>query len=106
GHGSANCTTTPGRKSKSMLVRGLADYGCGHKLVLQSAPTSGDTILQRILARGEIESLDHTSIPRLRLPIKGSVFLDRAARLRHLAQGNPLESYLLLAALLADGQAT
>jgi len=60
--------------------------------------------LQRILPRGEIESLDHTSIPRVRLPQRISVFADRAARLRKLAPGNPISGYLLLMAGLADAQ--
>lgn len=60
--------------------------------------------MQRILERGEIESLDHTSIPRLRQPVRASVFADRAARLRQLAADHPLSSYLLLMAALADAQ--
>jgi len=60
--------------------------------------------LQRVLPRGEIESLDHTTIPRLRQPVRASVFADRAARLRQLAQESPLSTYLLLMAVLADGQ--
>lgn len=60
--------------------------------------------MQRILERGEIESLDHTTIPRLRQPVRASVFADRAARLRQLAQDHPLSAYLLLMAGLADGQ--
>lgn len=60
--------------------------------------------MQRVLARGEIESLDHTSVPRLRQPVRASVFADRAARLRQLSQDNPLSAYLLLMAGLADGQ--
>jgi len=60
--------------------------------------------LQRILERGEIESLDHTTIPRLRQPVRPSVFTDRAARLRQLASGHPLSGYLLLMAALADAQ--
>jgi FdhE protein len=43
--------------------------------------------VQRILERGEIESLTHTSFPRLRLPQYGEVFVARAARLADLAQG-------------------
>src|SRR5690606_24511475 len=62
------------------------------------------TALQPMLPRGEIESLDHTTIPRLRQPIRPSVFADRAARLRQLAQDHPLSAYLLLMADLADGQ--
>lgn len=60
--------------------------------------------MQRILPRGEIESLDHTSIPRLRLPVRASVFADRAARLRQLSADNPVGAYLLLLAHLVDGQ--
>ena len=60
--------------------------------------------MQRILPRGEIESLDHTSIPRLRLPQRESVFLERAARFRQLADGNPISAYLKLMAQLCDAQ--
>lgn len=60
--------------------------------------------MQRILSRGEIESLDHTAIPRFNLPVRASVFADRAARLRHLAQDNPASAYLLLMAKLVDAQ--
>ncbi len=60
--------------------------------------------MQRILERGEIEGLDHTTIPRLRLPVRAMVFADRAARLRQLAEGHPLAGYLLLMATLAEGQ--
>src|SRR5690606_8525874 len=65
-----------------------------------------ESVLQRILPRGEIESLDHTSIPRLRLPVRASVFADRAARLRQLAADNPVGAYLQLLAHLVDGQHT
>lgn len=61
-------------------------------------------MLQRILSRGEIEGLDHTAIPRVRLPAGASVFADRAARLRQLAADSPLADYLLMMANLADGQ--
>lgn len=60
--------------------------------------------MQRILPRGEIENLDHTSVPRLRLPVRASVFADRAARLRQLAPGNPAEAYLQLMATLVEAQ--
>lgn len=60
--------------------------------------------MQRILPRGEIETLDHTAIPRVRMPERGSVFLTRAARLRQLAQDSPISGYLLLMAHLADAQ--
>ncbi len=60
--------------------------------------------MQRILERGEIEGLDHTSIPRLRLPVRKAVFADRAARLRQLAADSPLAGYLNLMAVLTDGQ--
>lgn len=60
--------------------------------------------MQRILSRGEIEGLDHTLIPRVRLPQLASVFSERAARLRHLAGASPLQGYLMLMAHLADAQ--
>ncbi len=60
--------------------------------------------MQRILPRGEIESLDHTRIPRLRMPERASVFSDRAARLRSLAASSPIGDYLELMARLADAQ--
>ncbi|MBB5201933.1 formate dehydrogenase accessory protein FdhE [Glaciimonas immobilis] len=68
--------------------------------------------MQRILERGEIESLDHTTIPRLRLPPADGVFGARAARLRKLAAGEvlgtpvspELSGYLDLMAELVDAQ--
>lgn len=60
--------------------------------------------MQRILSRGEIEGLDHTAIPRVRLPVSASVFTDRASRLRQLAANNSLADYLLMMAHLTDGQ--
>lgn len=60
--------------------------------------------MQRILSRGEIEGLDHTAIPRIRLPAGVSVFADRAARLRQLATDSALADYLLMMAHLVDGQ--
>lgn len=60
--------------------------------------------MQRILERGEIESLDHTTIPRVRMPVRASVFADRASRFRQLAQGHPAEAYLSLMANLVDAQ--
>src|SRR5258706_13769395 len=70
-------------------------------------------LVQRLLEPGEIESLDHTSIPRLLLPQPHSLFTARAARLRQLAQGEvtgipvgaTLRGYLLLMAALVDAQA-
>jgi len=63
-----------------------------------------ENALQRILERGEIESLDHTNIPRFRIPVRASVFTDRAARLRQLAQDHPASAYLSLMAQLVDAQ--
>lgn len=63
-----------------------------------------ENALQRILERGEIESLDHTNIPKLRTPVRASVFADRAARFRQLAPGHPASGYLLLMANLVDAQ--
>jgi len=59
---------------------------------------------QRILERGQIETLTERSIPRIRLPDRARVFADRAARLRTLAEGHPLGGYLELIATLCDAQ--
>ncbi len=59
---------------------------------------------QRILEPGQIESLDQASIPRIRLPERGTVFAARAARLRQLADANPIGGYLRLMASVADAQ--
>src|SRR5690606_37326238 len=68
-----------------------------------NAKAAGSSV-QRILPRGEIESLDHTRIPRLRMPGRAGVFSDRAARLRALAADSPVGAYLALMATLADAQ--
>ncbi|GHD66120.1 protein FdhE [Luteimonas padinae] len=60
--------------------------------------------MPRILPRGEIENLDHTRIPRLRIPERAGVFSDRAARLRSLADASTIEGYLRLMARLAEAQ--
>ncbi|MDH0519866.1 formate dehydrogenase accessory protein FdhE [Achromobacter xylosoxidans] len=60
--------------------------------------------MQRILPRGEIEALDHNTIPRIQLPARDSVFATRAARLRQLAVDSPVADYLLLMARLVDAQ--
>ena len=59
---------------------------------------------QRILERGQIETLTERSIPRIRLPDRARAFADRAARLRTLAQGHALGGYLELIATLCDAQ--
>jgi FdhE protein len=64
-------------------------------------------VVQRILEAGDIESLDHTAIPRIRMPERLAVFAPRAARLRQLAAlNNPIAGYLHLMAVLADAQQT
>ena len=60
--------------------------------------------MPRILPRGEIENLDHTRIPRLRIPERAGVFSDRATRLRNLAADSAIGGYLQLMARLADAQ--
>lgn len=59
---------------------------------------------QRILQPGEIEALDRTSLPRVRLPQPSSLFADRAARLVQLADGHPIGDYLRFLAGLARAQ--
>ncbi|WP_144149415.1 formate dehydrogenase accessory protein FdhE [Paraburkholderia sp. BCC1884] len=62
-------------------------------------------MVQRILEAGDIESLDHTAIPRIRTPERLAVFAPRAARLRQLAAlNNPIAGYLRLMAVVADAQ--
>ncbi len=60
--------------------------------------------MPRILQPGEIEALDHSGFPRVRLPQRGSLFADRAARLRQLAEGNAIADYLRFAARLVQAQ--
>ncbi|HEY3600101.1 MAG TPA: formate dehydrogenase accessory protein FdhE [Paraburkholderia sp.] len=61
-------------------------------------------MVQRILEPGQIESLDHSAIVRVRLPERATLFATRAARLRQLANNNPIGGYLRLMASLADAQ--
>lgn len=60
--------------------------------------------MQRILQPGEIETLDHTNFPRIRLPETSSLFAERAARVRQLADGNPIADYLHFIAKIIDAQ--
>ena len=59
---------------------------------------------QRILPPGEIETLDHTAIPRICLPDRATTFKERAARMRKLADNNPIAGYLRLMSSLAEAQ--
>ncbi len=59
---------------------------------------------QRILEPNDIAALDHSAIPRFRLPERATVFSARAARLRTLADLNPIGGYLRLMAVVADAQ--
>jgi len=65
-------------------------------------------MVQRILQPLEIESTDHVSIARLRLPERSEVFALRAQRLRKLSVDNPLGQafgpYLALMAGVAEAQ--
>lgn len=60
--------------------------------------------MQRILDPGQIESIDHSAIPRLRMPERATLFSTRAARLRQLADASPIGGYIRLMATLADAQ--
>ena len=60
--------------------------------------------MQRILQPGEIEALDRIHFPRVRLPQPASLFQERAARLRQLAEGSPIADYLRFAARLVEAQ--
>lgn len=60
--------------------------------------------MQRILQPGDIEALDRTSLPRIRLPQPASLFAERAARLAQKAEGNPIGDYLRFLARLVRAQ--
>ncbi|WP_028224154.1 formate dehydrogenase accessory protein FdhE [Paraburkholderia ferrariae] len=59
---------------------------------------------QRILEPREIEALDPSAIPRIRLPERATHFAARAERLRHLAPRSPIGGYVRLMAALVDAQ--
>jgi FdhE protein len=59
---------------------------------------------QRILERGQIETLASRSIPRVRLPDRADLFARRATRLRTLAQSSAIDGYLQFLATIADAQ--
>lgn len=61
-------------------------------------------MVQRILERGQIETLASRTIPRIRLPQREQVFARRAERLRSLAAQHPIGDYLRLMAVVADAQ--
>jgi FdhE protein len=62
-------------------------------------------VVQRILEAGQIEALDQSAIPRIRIPERLTTFMARATRLRQLAgAANPIAGYLRLMAALADAQ--
>ena len=59
---------------------------------------------QRILERGQIETLASRSIPRVRLPDRGRLFERRAQRLAELAAQSPIGDYLRMLAAIASAQ--
>lgn len=59
---------------------------------------------QRILERGQIETLASRSIPRIRLPDRSHLFERRAARLSELAAQSPIGDYLGVLAAIATAQ--
>ncbi|SDE15209.1 formate dehydrogenase accessory protein FdhE [Paraburkholderia lycopersici] len=59
---------------------------------------------QRILDPQQIQALDPSAIPRIRLPERLGFFSTRATRLRHLADHNPIGGYVRLMAALVDAQ--
>jgi len=61
-------------------------------------------MVQRILERGQIETLASHSIPRVRVPDRAQVFARRAQRLRALAASSPIADYLRFCAIVADAQ--
>jgi FdhE protein len=64
-----------------------------------------DAVVQRILEAEQIEALDQSAIPRIRIPDRATTFMARATRLRQLAdRSNPIAAYLRLMGVLADAQ--
>jgi FdhE protein len=61
-------------------------------------------VTQRILDPEQIRVQDPSAIPRIRLPERAAHFRERAARLRKLADGNPIGGYVRLMAALVDAQ--
>lgn len=59
---------------------------------------------QRILDPEQIQTQDPSAIPRIRLPERLTLFKERAARLRKLADRNPIGGYMRLMAALVDAQ--
>jgi FdhE protein len=59
---------------------------------------------QRILDPEQIQTQDPSAIPRVRLPERATLFKERAARLRKLADRNPIGGYMRLMAVLVDAQ--
>ena len=59
---------------------------------------------QRILDPEQIQVQDPSAIPRIRLPERATHFRERAARLRKLADHNPIGGYVRLMAALVDAQ--
>ncbi|QNB13577.1 formate dehydrogenase accessory protein FdhE [Paraburkholderia tropica] len=59
---------------------------------------------QRILDPEQIQAQDPSAIPRIRLPERGTLFKERATRLRKLADHNPIGGYMRLMAALVDAQ--
>ncbi|WP_313076905.1 formate dehydrogenase accessory protein FdhE, partial [Melaminivora sp.] len=60
--------------------------------------------MQRILQPGDIEALDRTALPRVRLPQPASLFAERAARLAQKAVDNPIGDYLTFLSHLVRAQ--
>jgi FdhE protein len=61
---------------------------------------------QRILERGQIETLASRSIPRIRLPDRERLFERRSQRLSELAAHSPIGDYLGILAAIAAAQHT
>ncbi|POR52309.1 FdhE protein [Paraburkholderia eburnea] len=59
---------------------------------------------QRILDPEQIQTQDPSAIVRIRLPERATLFKERAARLRKLADHNPIGGYMRLMAVLVDAQ--
>lgn len=79
-----------------------SDPGSSHFFIVKSkSPTPPST---RTLTPEEIARRADVKIPPLLLPKPGSVFADRALRLRQVAAGHAMRDYLMLLAVVAEAQ--
>jgi FdhE protein len=70
----------------------------------QSGFTMPPARTQPVLSPEEIATRSGREVPFLRLPERGSLFAERALRLRRLAAGHAMRDYLMFVAMVAEAQ--